>query len=183
MRESVREKVGERERFSVGQFSGEEWTVFVDNLSKRVTRKTLKEIFHQQGSVVRVYIPNYSNKPNYRNYTFAFVQLANEDGLLKAIANINGIWIDGKKISVGVAKYQKKRLKQAGRSNDSKEVDKWKKDTHRSRRAGSESYSRLRDERSYKDALASLDGRREGPASKVIWEGHKDKEVGVRNLW
>ncbi|KAE8690406.1 hypothetical protein F3Y22_tig00110895pilonHSYRG00287 [Hibiscus syriacus] len=137
----------------------------------------------KKGNVLRVYIPSNSNKPNYRNYTFAFVQFAKEDGLKKAIANVNGIWIDGKKISVGVAKYQKQRFKQAVSSNGRRDEDKWKKDVNRSRRGGPESYSRLRDERSYKVVLTSYDGRREGPATKEIWEGHQNKDVGLRNLW
>ncbi|KAE8680777.1 hypothetical protein F3Y22_tig00111366pilonHSYRG00071 [Hibiscus syriacus] len=87
--------------------SDEEWTVFVDNLSKRVTRSELREIFIQYGKVVRVYIPNVIFKPNYKSSTFAFVQFALEKSCSRAVQNVNGTLIDGKRVSVGVAKYKK----------------------------------------------------------------------------
>ncbi|KAE8681880.1 hypothetical protein F3Y22_tig00111300pilonHSYRG00005 [Hibiscus syriacus] len=182
-KESVREKVRERECAIGGQSSGEEWTAFVNYLSKRVTWRTVKEIFQQQGRVIRVYIPSSSNKQNYRNHTFAFVQFAKEDGLMKVIANVNGIWIDGKKVSVGVTKYQKQKFKQAANSDVRREEDKLKKGITSRRRLGSESVSKLRDERSYKDALVSYDEHREVQASKEIKEGRPGKEIGLRNVW
>ncbi|KAE8685834.1 bromodomain and WD repeat-containing protein 3-like isoform X4 [Hibiscus syriacus] len=87
-----------------------------------------------------------------------------------------------------LAAIMEEETKQAVRSNDSKEVDKWEKDTHRSRRAGPESYSRLRDERSYKEALASLDGRREDEYDWVkrsitgIIKSHFDLGTVVKGL-
>ncbi|KAE8729878.1 hypothetical protein F3Y22_tig00003096pilonHSYRG00052 [Hibiscus syriacus] len=84
-----------------------------------------------------------------------------EEGLKKAIANVNGIWLDGKKISVGVAKYQKQKLRQAVRSNVRRDEDSLIKGGYRSRRVGSEYFSRLRDERLYKDAVVSFDGQNE----------------------
>ncbi|KAE8725394.1 hypothetical protein F3Y22_tig00008843pilonHSYRG00008 [Hibiscus syriacus] len=161
----------------------EEWTAFVNYLSKRVTWRTVKEIFQQQGRVIRVYIPSSSNKQNYRNHTFAFVQFAKEDGLMKAIANVNGIWIDGKKVSVGVAKFQKKKFRQAANSDVRREEDKLKKGMTSRRRLGSELVSKLRDERSYKDALVSYDEHREVQASKEIKEGRPGKETWLRNVW
>ncbi|KAE8686756.1 UDP-glucose:glycoprotein glucosyltransferase [Hibiscus syriacus] len=107
MRESVRERV--RESRKGHQSSDKEWTTFVDNLSKRVSRRAVRELFQQQGSVLRVYIPSVSNKPNYKNHTFAFVQSEKEEGLKKAIMNVNGTMIDGKRLSVGAAKYQSYR--------------------------------------------------------------------------
>ncbi|KAE8675331.1 putative phospholipid-transporting ATPase 5 [Hibiscus syriacus] len=111
------------------------------------------------------------------------LQFLKKDGLKNAIANVNGIWIDGKKVSVVVANYQKQRLRQAVSSNVRKEEDKLKKGMTWRRRGGSESFNRLRDDISYKDALVSYDGRREVPASKETREGHPGKEASLRNLW
>ncbi|KAE8663254.1 hypothetical protein F3Y22_tig00112989pilonHSYRG00048 [Hibiscus syriacus] len=45
----------------------------------------------------------------YRNHTFAFVQFEKEEGLKKAIEKVNNVWIDGKRVYVGVAKYKRKK--------------------------------------------------------------------------
>ncbi|XP_039007793.1 RNA-binding protein with serine-rich domain 1-like [Hibiscus syriacus] len=107
MSEKGRER--SRERVTGRSSSDKEWTVFVDNLSKRVTRRELREIFDIYGRVLRVYIPSFMVKPNYKSSTFAFVQYAMEEGCRRAIQNVNGTLIDGKRVSVGVAKYQKER--------------------------------------------------------------------------
>ncbi|KAE8736364.1 hypothetical protein F3Y22_tig00000002pilonHSYRG00119 [Hibiscus syriacus] len=57
-------------------------------LSKRVSRRALRELFHYQGPVVRIFIPSIKNKPKYKASMFTFVQFANEDGLRKAIGNV-----------------------------------------------------------------------------------------------
>ncbi|KAE8660741.1 hypothetical protein F3Y22_tig00116951pilonHSYRG00750 [Hibiscus syriacus] len=172
-----------RESAIGGQSSGEEWTAFVNFLSKRVTWRTLKEIFQQHGSVIRVYIPSSSTKQNYRNYTFAFVQFEKEDGLMKAIANLNGIWIDGKKVSVGVAKYQKQRSRQEDNRDVRRVEGKWKIGTTLRRRSRSVSISKLRDERTYKDVLVSYDEQREVQGNKEFKEGRPGEKEGLRNVW
>ncbi|XP_039066903.1 polyadenylate-binding protein 4-like [Hibiscus syriacus] len=107
MSERVRKVETDRE---IGQsFSGVSWTVFVDNLSKKVSRRELRDLFLVQGQVVRVFIPNEMNKLKYKSYTFAFVQFVNEAGIRKAVENLNRLWIDGRKVFVGVAKYKKDR--------------------------------------------------------------------------
>ncbi|KAE8689425.1 hypothetical protein F3Y22_tig00110937pilonHSYRG00001 [Hibiscus syriacus] len=178
-----REKGRVRESAIGGQSSGEEWTAFVNFLSKRVTWRTLKEIFQQHGSVIRVYIPSSSTKQNYRNYTFAFVQFEKEDGLMKAIANLNGIWIDGKKVSVGVAKYQKQRSRQEDNRDVRRVEGKWKIGTTLRRRSRSVSISKLRDERTYKDVLVSYDEQREVQGNKEFKEGRPGEKEGLRNVW
>ncbi|KAE8707784.1 Pentatricopeptide repeat-containing protein [Hibiscus syriacus] len=95
-------------------FSGEEWTMFVNNLSKRVSRRALRELFHYQGPVTRVFIPSVTNKPKYKTSTFAFIQFASEDSLRKAIENVNGTWIDGMRVSVGGYKVSELSNKGSG---------------------------------------------------------------------
>ncbi|KAE8723356.1 MORC family CW-type zinc finger protein 3 isoform 2 [Hibiscus syriacus] len=97
---------GERENLKKSNVSDEEWTVFVDNLSKRVPRSVLREYFNHYGQVVRIFIPRFLEKPKYKSSTFAFVQYAGEEGRKKAIQYANGTWIDGRRINVGIAKYQ-----------------------------------------------------------------------------
>ncbi|XP_038992734.1 uncharacterized protein LOC120116276 [Hibiscus syriacus] len=130
------------------------------------------------GSVIRVYIPSSSTKQNYRNYTFAFVQFEKEDGLMKAIANLNGIWIDGKKVSVGVAKYQKQRSRQEDNRDVRRVEGKWKIGTTLRRRPRSVSISKLRDERTYKMrwSLMTSKGKFRGTKSlrRVVQERKKD---------
>ncbi|KAE8729397.1 hypothetical protein F3Y22_tig00003715pilonHSYRG00041 [Hibiscus syriacus] len=146
-------------------------------------RKKLNLLKYEDGSVLRVYIPSSSNKPNYRNHTFAFVLFAKEEGLKKAVANVNGIWIDGKKVSIGVAKYQKQRSRQAASRNSIREEDLLNKGVNWRRRVRNESLCHLRDERSYKDALVSYGGLREVSVSKENRGGLLRKDAGLKNLW
>ncbi|KAE8734375.1 hypothetical protein F3Y22_tig00000765pilonHSYRG00018 [Hibiscus syriacus] len=83
MGERVRARALEK---SKSQSSSDEiWTSFVDNLSWRVSRSALRELFQYHGS------------------------LENEKSMMNAIAKVNGSLIDGREVSLGVAKYQKPR--------------------------------------------------------------------------
>ncbi|XP_039040141.1 serine/arginine-rich splicing factor SC35-like [Hibiscus syriacus] len=95
----------EREKLKGKIDSGEVWKAFVDNLSRRVSRHELRDIFSSQGTVERVFIPKETRNPKYRFSTFAFVQFERESGLKRAIDMLNGSLIDGRRITVGVAKY------------------------------------------------------------------------------
>ncbi|KAE8683964.1 hypothetical protein F3Y22_tig00111164pilonHSYRG00022 [Hibiscus syriacus] len=106
---SERVKNVERERVLGHSSVGESWTIFVDNLSKRISRGKLREIFHYYGQVVRIFIPKFTLKPRYTNSTFAFVQFASEEGRRRAIQSVDGTWIDGKRVTVGIEKYRKSR--------------------------------------------------------------------------
>ncbi|KAE8729083.1 Ubiquitin-activating enzyme E1 1 [Hibiscus syriacus] len=132
MRESVRKE--EREKRIGQSSSGGSWIVFVDNLSKRVTRSELRNIFIDQGQV-----------------------FGNETEMRNAVENINGLWIDGRKIYVGVAKYQSVRPRVAGSSRLSVGVQKSSQKTE-SEHIG----------KSYE----SLDRGRWMKKKKNIWEMH-----------
>ncbi|KAE8676532.1 putative Leucine-rich repeat protein kinase family protein [Hibiscus syriacus] len=63
----------------------EEWTVFVDNLSRRVSRLALKELFSHYGKVSRVFISTSIRKARYKSSTFAFVSFTSACKLERAI--------------------------------------------------------------------------------------------------
>ncbi|KAE8673291.1 RNA helicase family protein isoform 2 [Hibiscus syriacus] len=91
--------------------------------------------------------------------------------------------IQRKKVSVCVAKYRRQRHMLVVGRNSRKDEDKLSKGANWRSRVGSQSFSRLRDERSYKDALVSSDGMRKGPVEEKIRVGHPGKDAGMRNLW
>ncbi|XP_039034127.1 serine/arginine-rich splicing factor 8-like [Hibiscus syriacus] len=186
MRESVRKE--EREK-GIGQSSsGGSWTVFVDNLSKRVTKSELRNIFIDQGQVVRIFIPNVVNRPKYKSFTFAFVQFGNETEMRNAVENINGLWIDGRKIYVGVAKYQSVRPRVAGSSRLSVGVQEkviFDKANPSSKAAFP---SRLRDDRSYKDVLVSCSSQKTesehiGKSYESLDRGRDEEEEYLGNAY
>ncbi|XP_038996645.1 organelle RRM domain-containing protein 6, chloroplastic-like [Hibiscus syriacus] len=104
----------ERNRGNLKKFSasGEEWTAFIDNLSKRVSRRVIWDFFSPYGQILRIFIPRFLEKSNYKSSTFAFVQFANEESRKRAIQYVNGKWFDGRRIYEGVAKYQKVNRKE-----------------------------------------------------------------------
>ncbi|KAE8716412.1 Calcium-binding EF-hand family protein isoform 2 [Hibiscus syriacus] len=123
-----------------------------------------------------------------RNLSGSFIsdnqrEFAKEEGLKKAVKNVNGIWIDGKKIYVGVAKYKKQRPCQVDSRNFIREEDMLYKGGYWRIKIDIESFNRLRDERSYKDALVSNVGMREDRVSKENRVGIPRKKSGLRNLW
>ncbi|KAL4355431.1 hypothetical protein GQ457_06G037310 [Hibiscus cannabinus] len=88
-----------------GKENGVGWTVFVDNLSRRVSRGALWELFSHHGKVNHVFIPLKNKKPKYRFSTFAFVRFDSEKAMNRAIEKTNKFKIDGKIITVARAKF------------------------------------------------------------------------------
>ncbi|KAK8598505.1 hypothetical protein V6N13_094474 [Hibiscus sabdariffa] len=85
--------------------SGCIWTAFVDNLSRRVTRGALWELFNHYGKVTGIFIPTVNKKPRYKFSTFAFVQFASSGDLDRAIRSTNKSKIDGRFIVVSKARF------------------------------------------------------------------------------
>ncbi|KAL4304512.1 hypothetical protein GQ457_10G029590 [Hibiscus cannabinus] len=85
--------------------NGSEWTVFIDNLSKRVSRGALWELFSHYGKVSQVFIIMADRKPRYQHSTFAFVRLMAKVGMLRAIEKMNNAKIDGRFITVSKARF------------------------------------------------------------------------------
>ncbi|XP_039015768.1 polyadenylate-binding protein RBP47-like [Hibiscus syriacus] len=132
-------------------FSGEEWTVFVDNLSKKVSRRELREILNHYGRVLRVFIVIFFKKPHYKSSIFAFVQYAKEEGRRRVIQNIHGTLIDGKSVLVGVAKYNKAIKREVGERRFMKVANKSARKDKGSHEEEIELSRSLRDGRTYKD--------------------------------
>ncbi|KAK8478146.1 hypothetical protein V6N11_059511, partial [Hibiscus sabdariffa] len=85
---------GRKVEIKRGKF-GSEWTVFVDNLSRRVPRGAIWELFNHYRKVFQVFISMVNKKLRYQDSTFAFVRFVNEEGMLRAIEKMNNIKIDG----------------------------------------------------------------------------------------
>ncbi|GMI84846.1 hypothetical protein HRI_002153900 [Hibiscus trionum] len=82
-----------------------EWVVFVDNLSRRVSRGALREFFCHYEEVKRVFIPYDNRKPKYRDCTFAFVHFAEERGMIRAIELVNNSKIYARKVTVSKSRF------------------------------------------------------------------------------
>ncbi|KAE8654314.1 hypothetical protein F3Y22_tig00117056pilonHSYRG01388 [Hibiscus syriacus] len=121
-------------------------------------------------------------KSNYKSSTFAFVQFAEEESRKKAIQFVNGKWFDGKRISVGVAKYQKDKRREEDMGKRMVEFKSGGKDISKTGRK-SESCRSMRDGRSYKDVVNSKCYLRRELESGVNLEGVKKNAPAVRNIW
>ncbi|XP_039035965.1 cold-inducible RNA-binding protein-like [Hibiscus syriacus] len=86
---------------------GGSWVAFIDNLSRRVHRSVLWDRFSLHGMVVKVFIPFVNRRPNYKDKTFAFVHFASKEDLLNAMSKMNNVMVDGRRIVVLTAIYQK----------------------------------------------------------------------------
>ncbi|XP_038994320.1 serine/arginine-rich splicing factor SC35-like [Hibiscus syriacus] len=147
-----RERVREKSKISID--ADEEWTMFIDNLNKSVSRGVLRNYFSPYGQILRIFIPRFLEKPNYKSSTFAFVQYAREESRNKAIRFVNGKWLDGRRVSVGIAKYQKVKRREAVEGKRMLEIRSEIKDAPGSGRRAV-SLRSLRDNRSYKDVVNS----------------------------
>ncbi|KAK8586735.1 hypothetical protein V6N12_021264 [Hibiscus sabdariffa] len=82
-----------------------EWTVFVDNLSRRVSRGAIWELFSHYGKVSQVFISMANKKPRYQFSTFAFVRFVSGKSMELAIEKMNNAKIDGRIITVSKARF------------------------------------------------------------------------------
>ncbi|KAE8725177.1 hypothetical protein F3Y22_tig00009009pilonHSYRG00196 [Hibiscus syriacus] len=180
MSEIGRERSAENSKKSIA--STEEWTVFIDNLSKRVSRRVLREFFSPYGQIVRIFIPRFLEKSKYKSSTFAFVQFIDEESREKAIQSVNGRWFDGRRLSVGVAKYQKGTKKEV---DDGKSMLRIKSREQElvSNGLKAKSLQSFRDGRTYKEVARSDVNKRREQESEMLVEGSKRNATGVRNVW
>ncbi|XVF30335.1 hypothetical protein REPUB_Repub16aG0048300 [Reevesia pubescens] len=81
------------------------YLTFVENISRRLSKKALWEAFSVYSTVVNVYIPSFYRFGKVRNVTFAFVRYKFEFQLKKAIEEGNNRKIDGHFIKVQKAHY------------------------------------------------------------------------------
>lgn len=87
------------------------WTLLVFNLPRNVTEKDPFGHFHEASVVFDVFVPR--NKVNGSSKGFAFVHYKTEWDAKQAISLLNSRSIGGKKISMHMAKNNKRRLGKA----------------------------------------------------------------------
>ena len=81
--------------------------IFIGNLTTKVGNDDLKEIFEEYGIVTsaKVIMDHYTGKSR----GFGFVEMSNDEEAEKAIRELNGAELDGKKITVNIAKPKTER--------------------------------------------------------------------------
>ncbi|KAE8692137.1 Nuclear transport factor 2 family protein with RNA binding domain [Hibiscus syriacus] len=111
------------------------------------------------------------------------IEFGDETGMSKVVENINGLWIDGRKVFVGVAKYQKDRPRAAGTSRS--QFDAAEKFTEeKSKPCEKAEFQRsIRDDRSYKDALLTSSTRRRDLEQQENKYDSLDRRRGKKNIW
>lgn len=81
--------------------------LFVGSLPFSTTSEQLKEVFSKAGEVVEANVV--MDKMTGRSRGFGFVEMSTEDAAKKAIAELNGTEVEGRKIFVSEAKPQAPR--------------------------------------------------------------------------
>jgi len=81
--------------------------IFIGNLTTKVGNDDLKEIFEEYGNVssAKVIMDHYTGKSR----GFGFVEVLNDEEAENAIRGLNGAELDGKKITVNIAKPKTER--------------------------------------------------------------------------
>ena len=131
------------ERMGSSDWRSNLFTVFMDNLSNRVSKSALWEAFLEYGKVVDIYIPRHKNNSPKAN-SFPFVKYKLEAELKKAIENGNNRRVNGRHISVKKAAFEWK---------DRRKYElQWRKKPSKLSSPG-EGHFVLRDNRSYREAL------------------------------
>ncbi|XVE66642.1 hypothetical protein DITRI_Ditri08aG0094700 [Diplodiscus trichospermus] len=140
------QKAGKKIDSTKDEWRASLFTIFINNLSRRIAKRALWEAFSQYGRVVDVFINFQSRK----SYTYAFVRYRLELEGRRAIAEGNNRRIDGCIISVKKTSFGwKERKKKSSFSNKLP----W---TGEGKRKVSE--FKVRDNRSYKEVLVGDKG-------------------------
>ncbi|KAE8665134.1 Callose synthase 1 [Hibiscus syriacus] len=101
----------------------------------------------------------------------------------KAVENVNELWIDGRKVFVGVVKYQKNSPRVAGTSR-SLTVSQGKVTEGKFKPLDETEIPRsIRDDRSYKDVLLSSSTQKCHSEQMGIRDDSFDKGRGKKNIW
>ena len=80
--------------------------IYIGNLHYNVNEEELKEIFKEYGEVMSVTI--ITDKYTGRSKGFGFIEMLNDEEASKAIDNLNGTEIHGRKVIVNLAKERGK---------------------------------------------------------------------------
>lgn len=81
--------------------------LFVGGLSYETSEDTLKETFSKIGEVTSAII--IKDKMSGRSKGFGFVEMTNDEEAEKAIVEVNGTEVDGRKVTVNVARPMEER--------------------------------------------------------------------------
>lgn len=81
--------------------------IFVGNLSFQTAESDLRSAFEQYGEVLRVNMV--TDRETGRARGFAFVEMANSDEAERAIAEMNGKSVEGRKLTVNEARPKTER--------------------------------------------------------------------------
>lgn len=84
--------------------------LFVGSLPFATTSEALKAVFEKAGAVVEANVV--SDKTTGRSRGFGFVEMATEEDAKKAVDQLNGSEVEGRKIFVSVARPQAPRENQ-----------------------------------------------------------------------
>ncbi|KAL4366522.1 hypothetical protein GQ457_05G033590 [Hibiscus cannabinus] len=76
------------------------YSIFVDNVSKRIHYTSLKEAFQVYGEVLDVYIAYRNRRRRYEKTTFAFIRFRGEEEAKRAIESGSGRLMDGFQIRI-----------------------------------------------------------------------------------
>ncbi|KAE8661369.1 putative ATP binding protein [Hibiscus syriacus] len=123
-------------------------------------------------------MPGGGSRPNYKDKTFAFVHFASKEDLLNATSKMNNVMVDGRRIVVSTAKYQKSSFpgnlkcnSVAGPGDACVEVSKRKSPICQDVDVGKkELLNKFRDGRTYKETVV---GVRNVEGQHVIRSGDK----------
>ncbi|KAE8695044.1 Calcium sensing receptor [Hibiscus syriacus] len=140
-------------------------------------------ILFSSGTTERMFIPKETRNPKYKFSIFAFVQFDNEASLKRAIDNLNGSLIDGRRITVGTARYKEARSRSVGKNSSLFITTKPNtEDTSNSKEKDVINQS-LRDDRSYKDALLSNKLKSNVSDCREMSNRGVHRGKGMKNIW
>ncbi|KAK9030560.1 hypothetical protein V6N11_031983 [Hibiscus sabdariffa] len=131
------------------------FSVFVDNVSKRIPISALKEAFECYGQATDVYIAYWNRKRQRDRTTFAFVRFERSEEASRAVVEGNNRMMDGRCIRVFADKGSAEGLSR--NPSIGKKEKTW--------------YPALKDRRSYKEALMG--------AYKLKIAGTVEQETGI----
>ena len=90
--------------------------VYVGNMSFDTTEERLQELFGAHGQVVSVNV--ITDRATGRPRGFAFVEMATDEAAQAAIAALNGQQVDGRQLTVAVAKPMERSNDRGGGARD-----------------------------------------------------------------
>ena len=89
--------------------------IYVSNLSFNVQDEDLREFFEDYGEVTSAKV--ITDKFTNRSRGFGFVEMSDDAAAQKAISELNGATVDGRTISVSVAKPREEKPRSNGNNN------------------------------------------------------------------